>query len=189
MWRIHSNSDPHGSFPLLWPLRTPGDHNLYKLKYALCQDDFSRTLPHCVIISPLTRCGLIWTISNSLHPRMICTKLDWNWSACSGEDLFYTMVFPIMAPPDPKGPWFELKSTFFRKHSCKSELFGLSGCWDRFLNDPTPILWLFPLWRDRSCPLFEQFWILFTRGWFVPSLIKIGQLVLEVCFFSKYQLM
>jgi hypothetical protein len=36
-------------------------------------------------------------------------------------------------------------------------------------------LWWSLLWRG-STPLFEQFWISFTKGWFVPSLIEIGLL-------------
>jgi hypothetical protein len=46
---------------------------------------------------------------------------------------------------------------------------------------PHPIfafLWLSPLCRGPD-PLFQQFWIPFTHGWFVPSLIVIGLLVLE----------
>jgi hypothetical protein len=38
-----------------------------------------------VIISPLDLA--IWTILNSLYPRMICTKFHWNWPAGSGEIL------------------------------------------------------------------------------------------------------
>jgi hypothetical protein len=46
----------------------------------------------------------------------------------------------------------------------------------RFLNDPHPILQLSPLWRGHG-PLFEQFRISFSQGWFMPSLIEIGQLI------------
>jgi hypothetical protein len=38
-----------------------------------------------------------------------------------------------------------------------------------------------PLWRG-PCPLFEEFRIPFTQGWFVLSLIDIGVLVLEKIF-------
>jgi hypothetical protein len=37
---------------------------------------------------------------------------------------------------------------------------------------------LSPLGEGLS-PFFEQTWISFTQGWFVPSLVKIGQVVLE----------
>jgi hypothetical protein len=71
------------------------------------------TLPNfCIflIISPLKRTSpFIWTIWNSLYPRMICIKFDWNWLAGSGEDFCFRYtseyVFPIVAPPDPRGPW------------------------------------------------------------------------------------
>jgi hypothetical protein len=46
---------------------------------------------------------------------------------------------------------------------------------------PHPIctfLLLFPLWRGPG-PYFEQFRISFTQGWFVPSLLEIGWLVLK----------
>jgi hypothetical protein len=40
------------------------------------------------------------------------------------------------------------------------------------------ILWLSPLGKEPD-PSREQSSILFTQGWFVPSLIEIGMLVLE----------
>jgi hypothetical protein len=39
-------------------------------------------------------------------------------------------------------------------------------------------LWLSPFWRGPG-PLFIQFRIPFTQGWFIPSLIEISLLVLE----------
>jgi hypothetical protein len=56
--------------------------------------------------------------------------------------------------------WFWRRSFFFNFHC----IFTLSL--------------LFPLGEGLS-PLFEQNWISFTQGWFVPSLIKIGPVVLE----------
>jgi hypothetical protein len=46
---------------------------------------------------------------------MICTKFDQNWPAGSGEDFAFNIntwthvniILPIVAPPDPQGPWFE----------------------------------------------------------------------------------
>jgi hypothetical protein len=40
------------------------------------------------------------------------------------------------------------------------------------------LLWLSPLEEEQS-PSFEQFRIPFPQGWFVPSLVKIGLVVLE----------
>jgi hypothetical protein len=39
-------------------------------------------------------------------------------------------------------------------------------------------LLLSPLWEGRS-PSFEQTWTPSLQGWFVPSLVKIGLVVLE----------
>ena len=36
-----------------------------------------------------TEWPFIWTNYNPLHPRMICAKLDWNWTWASGEFFFY----------------------------------------------------------------------------------------------------
>jgi hypothetical protein len=47
-------------------------------------------------------------------------------------------------------------------------------------------LWLSPLWRGPG-PLFEQKWILFTKGKFVLSLIEFGWLVLEKKIFKNFQ--
>jgi hypothetical protein len=44
-----------------------------------------------------------------------------------------------------------------------------------------PFLRLSPLWRGPG-PLFEKFRIPFTQGWFIPSVIEIGLLVLEKIF-------
>jgi hypothetical protein len=40
------------------------------------------------------------------------------------------------------------------------------------------LLWLSPL-GDGQSPLFEQFRIPSSQGWFMPSLVKIGPVVLE----------
>jgi hypothetical protein len=79
-------------------------------------EDFKMIPPYfckSMIISPWERTWpLFWIIFHSFHPRMICTKFDWNWPAGSGEDDCFrckhvNMVFLIVAPPDPWGPWFE----------------------------------------------------------------------------------
>jgi hypothetical protein len=48
-------------------------------------------------------------------------------------------------------------------------------------NPTFAFFWLFPFWREPDS-LFERFRIPFTQGWFVPSLIEIGLLVLEKVF-------
>jgi hypothetical protein len=53
-------------------------------------------------------------LNNLESLRMIGTKFDWNWPAGSREEVFFFnintseyQVFPIVAPPKPRGPWFE----------------------------------------------------------------------------------
>jgi hypothetical protein len=51
------------------------------------------------------------TTLNSLYPRVMCTKLDWNWLAGSREkDFFFNInmqiFFPIVACADPQGLCF-----------------------------------------------------------------------------------
>jgi hypothetical protein len=47
-----------------------------------------------VIISPFNwTWPFIWKISNSIYPRMYCTKSDWNWPADSGEVFFFISVY------------------------------------------------------------------------------------------------
>jgi hypothetical protein len=128
---------------------------------------------------------------------MIYAKFDCNWPAGSGEEDFFNinivnMVFPIVAPPDPRRPWCEqfwiyIISASFPVNMTYSGSVVLKK---KILKCPTPFLRLSPLWRGPD-PLFEHFRIPFTQGWFMPSLIEIGQLVLEKKIFfnikiSKY---
>jgi hypothetical protein len=93
------------------------------------------------------------------------------------------MVFPKVAPPDPRGPWFEeswlyIISESFRVNMIYSGSVVLEKKIFKWPHHILAFLWLSPLWRE-SGPLFEQFRIPFTQGWFVLSLIDIGLLVLE----------
>jgi hypothetical protein len=99
------------------------------------------------------------------------------------------MVFPIVAPIDPTRTmiWTNLNLHYIRKLSCRYDLFWLSGSWED--SSMTPLhfcIFVIISSLKRICPLFQQFWISFTQGWFVQSLIKIGLLVLEkICFQYK----
>ena len=59
-------------------------------KDNLCQFDFQIStiyFHYLIIISPWKRVWpFIWTNLNSLYPRMICAKFDWNWSNVSEEE-------------------------------------------------------------------------------------------------------
>jgi hypothetical protein len=119
--------------PLVSPILTLGDHNLYKLKSAPCQiwailgQWFSREKNYndlakfsiFMIISPLKRTWpFIWTISNSFDNNLYHGWLK--WPADSGEDFFfyiniseYGFPYFTVAPPDPQGPWFEKKTWIY----------------------------------------------------------------------------
>ena len=93
------------------------------------------------------------------------------------------MVFPIVAPPDPRGSWCE-QFWFHIILESFHVIMTYSGSVvleKKIFQWPYPIfafLWLSPLWRGPG-PLFEKFRISFTHGWLMPSLIEIGLLVLE----------
>jgi hypothetical protein len=100
------------------------------------------------------------------------------------------MVFPIVAPPDPRGPWCEqfwiyIISESFHVNMTYSYSVVLEKKIFKWLHPISAFLKLSPLWR-RPSPLFEQFRIPFTQGWFVPSLIEIGLLILENKIFKNF---
>ena len=85
------------------------------------------------------------------------------------------MVFPIMTPPDPQGPWREQSWIYiilesFHVNMTYSGSVVLEKKIFKWLHPIFAFLRLSPLWR-RPGPLFEQFRISFTQGWFIPSLI------------------
>jgi hypothetical protein len=77
-WRWASPSFEQTLIPL-----PPGQFVISLVKIGqvvLEKKTFKWPHPIFVIISPLKRnWPFIWTILNSLYPRIICTKFDWNW--------------------------------------------------------------------------------------------------------------
>jgi hypothetical protein len=139
-----------------WPLGTLicKSLNLRYVRYLSCtselfwligswEEKFSMISHHIcifVIFSPLKKTWpFICIILNSLHPRMICTKFDWNWPTGSeGEDFFFNIntcnIFPICGYSWPPCTmiWTNLILHYIRKLSCKYELFSLSNTWEDF---------------------------------------------------------
>jgi hypothetical protein len=98
------------------------------------------------------------------------------------------MVFPIVAPPDPRGPWFQemwiyIISESFHINMTYSGSLVLEKKIFKWPHQMFAFLRLSPLWRGPG-PLFEQFRIPLTQGWFMSGLIEIGLLVLEKTFFN-----
>jgi hypothetical protein len=82
-------------FPYCGPSRPPGtmllrNLNLHMTSSSVVHEKIFIWLHAIfVIISPLKRnWHFIWTIQNSIYPRMICTTFDWNWPSGSGEFFF-----------------------------------------------------------------------------------------------------
>jgi hypothetical protein len=95
---------------------------------------------------------------------------------------YVNLVFPIVTPLDPHRPWCEQFWIYIISESFPVNMtYSGSAVLKKTFKWPHPIFTFFrlsPLWKGPG-PLFEQFWIPFTQGWFMPSLIEIGLLVLE----------
>jgi hypothetical protein len=92
---------------------------------------------------------------NPHYLRMICTKFDWNWPA--NFQCIFTLLHYL--PLERGNPLYlnNLKSHPPKDDLCQVWLKLAEWFWRRrFLYDPTPFLWLSPLWRGPD-PLFEQF--------------------------------
>jgi hypothetical protein len=91
------------------------------------------------------------------------------------------IVSPLVVPPLPMRTIIctSVNMQYVRKLSCKSGLFWLSGS-----QTSTHIFtFCYHLPLDENLALhLNIFFILFTEGWFVPSLIEISPLVLEKIF-------
>jgi hypothetical protein len=124
---------------LLRHTRGCGGSILTRILTGILKNKISK-LPHPIfgLISPLMRTlPFNWINLNSLHPRIICTK-----------------IWLILAY------WF-WRRFFFLNFQC---IFTL--------------LLLPPLGEGQS-PSFKDTWIPLPQGWFIPSLVKIGPVVLE----------
>jgi hypothetical protein len=102
------------------------------------------------------------------------------------------MDFPIVAPPDPRGPWCEQFWIFIISESFRVNLIYSSSVVlvKKIFIRPHPIfafLWLSLLWRGPG-PLFEQFRIPFTQEWFIQVLLKLACWFWRRRFFKNFSL-
>jgi hypothetical protein len=101
----------------------------------------------------------------------------------------YNYGFPYCGPSQTPGDHDlnKTESTLYQKAFMFNMTYSGSVVLEKVFKWPHPIfalLWLSPLWRGPG-PLFEQYRIPYTHGWFVPSLIEIGLLILlEKIFFT-----
>jgi hypothetical protein len=118
---------------------------------------------------------------------LVLEKIFVNISICK----YVNIVFPIVAPPDPRVPWCEqfwiyIISESFPVNMTYSGSVVLEKKIFEWTHPIFAFLRLSPLLRGPG-PLFEQFRIPFTQGWFMLSLIEIGLLVLEKKILKKFQ--
>ena len=124
----------------------------------------------------------------SLHPRMLCANLGWNWLSGSGKESFlissmYFRYFIIISPWKRAGSFFEQTWIPFTKGCSVS-----SFVWIGPVVSDTNIFKFLQMYFSyfviispgKGCgPSFRQSWIPITQGCFVPCLVEIDPLVLE----------
>ena len=125
---------------------------------------------------------------------MIYSKFEWNWPAGSGEKIKKKIIpgffpFRYYLPLEKGDPLHlnRIESTSPKDDLCQIWLKLVQWFWRRFLNDLTPFLHFCDYHHfeeDLAFSLFEQSWIPFTQGWFVPSLIEFGPVVLKIFFLN-----
>ena len=135
----------------------------------------------------LIYCFFIWRNLNPPHKRMLFAKIGWNWLNGSEKEFFnFVNAFSLFYNYFPLEKGGALHLNKFESPSPKNALCQVclklaQWFWRiRFLKvvNLFIISQLSPLWEERG-PSFEQMWIPFTQGYFVPSLFEIGPVVLE----------
>ena len=141
------------------------------------------------IISPWKRAGsFIWTNLNPLHPKKLVPSLVENGSVVLEKKIFkfHQCIFTIskLFPfGKGRGPSFEQTWIPFIQGCFVPSLVEIGSVVlekkiFKFCQCIFAISQLSPLGKGRG-PSFEQTWIPFTRGCFVPSLVEIGSVILE----------
>ena len=110
-------------------------------------------------------------------PIIYFTRIEWFFIS---KFRLYFLYLVIISPWKRVGT-SKMNSLHQRMHCAKFGWNWPSGSGEEdFLNFVNVFLLFgnFPLWK-RAGPSLEQMWIPFIHGWFVPSLVEIGPVVLE----------
>ena len=126
---------------------------------------------------------LFWTNLNPFHPKMLCGRFGWNWLSGSLNLVNVFSLFRNYLPLEKR-----------RALHLNTWIPFTQGCFDPSLGEIRPVVlkkkilkirqknfaisYLSPLGKGRG-PSFEQIWIPFNQGCFVPSLLEIDPVVLK----------
>jgi len=129
----------------------------------------------------------IWTNSNLLVLGMIHAKYCPIWCRSSWEDDFYISICKSLSPlgrviHDPRDfIWTLLNPLVPRMFYVKYQCIPTSGSWEKDYLIFIKIFLILPVIGPQKgpSPLFEQIRIPIPQACFPPSLVEIGQVVLE----------
>ena len=145
------------------------------------------------VITPWKRVGtFISTNLNLLNQKMLSAMFGWNLPSGSGEKHFfiissmYFRYFVIIFPWKRVGPfiWTNFNTFEFTEESfvpslfeigpmvLEEKIFSFSSMYFRYFCNDLPL-------EKEWGPSFQQTWISLTKKCFLPSLVEIGQVVLE----------
>ena len=135
----------------------------------------------------------IWTNLNPFHPRIHCGSFCWNVVLEKRIFKFCQCIFAILclSPLEKgRGPSFtNLESPSPQDAFCQVWLKLVRGSWEEDFWIMSMFFCYFVIispWKGWI-PWFEQPWIFFIKGSFVPSLVDIGLEVLEKKIFKSCQ--
>ena len=128
-----------------------------------------------------------WTNLNLIHPKMLCTKFGWNCPIGSGVKFlnFVNIFFTISLLstlgkgrcPSFEQTWIPFTHIALRQVWLKFRPCGSGEDLKILLKNFRYIKIIFP-WKRAEPIIWKKTWIPFTQGYFVPSLVEIGPVVL-----------
>ena len=185
--------------PFIWTNLTPLSTRIIGAMFAWYwpsgsgEKDFSNSsmyFHYFVIISPWSWAGpFIWNNLNFLNLKDDCAKFGWKWSTGSREEVCFKIrqcIFSIFCNYHllEKGGALHLNNLEFpspKDDICQDWLKLSKWFWKRgFLNFVILFLqfhFYLPIGKRQGFS-FEQTWILFTQGCFLPILVETGPVVL-----------